>query len=53
LIVFEATSGIGRICFIREKTVDGSRLKRLKEFGKPDTIFGRVFNWSSFDIIAR
>jgi len=50
-IVFETMSGLAHIYFIGDKTADGCRFTHIEEFGKPDTFFGRLFNWLLFEVL--
>ncbi len=52
-IMFETMSGLAHIHFIGEKTADSCRFTHIEEFGKPDTFFGKIFNWLLFDVIAK
>ena len=52
-MVFETMSGLAHIYFIGEKTENGCRFTHIEEFGKPDTCFGRIFNWVLFEVIAK
>ncbi|MDR2415292.1 MAG: SRPBCC family protein [Candidatus Peribacteria bacterium] len=52
-IVFTTMSGIGRIHFIGEKIKSGVHFTHIEEFGKSDTLFGRIFSWLLFNIFAR
>ena len=52
-IVFETMSGLAHIYFIGESIKSGCRFTHIEEFGKPDTFFGRIFNWFLFDVIAK
>lgn len=50
---FETLAGMGQIYFIGEATEIGCRFTHIEKFGKPDTFFGRIFNWLLFNIIAK
>jgi len=52
-IMFETSAGLGHIWFIGERIVSGCRFTHVEEFGKPDTVFGRIFNWLLFEVIAK
>ncbi len=52
-IMFETMSGLGHIHFIGEKAAGGCRFTHIEKFGKPDTFFGKIFNWLLFNVIAR
>ncbi len=52
-IAFETLSGLAHIKFIGERTEQGCLFTHREEFGKPDTLFGRFFNWMLFRVIAR
>ena len=52
-IMFETMSGLSHIYFIGRKTENGCRFTHIEEFGKPDTFFGKVFNWLLFEVIAK
>jgi hypothetical protein len=52
-IIFETMAGLGHIIFIGEKIAGGCRFTHIEEFGKPDTFFGKIFNWLLFSVIAR
>ncbi len=52
-IMFETMSGLAHIYFIGEKTGSGCRFTHIEKFGKPDTFFGKIFNWLLFKIIAK
>ena len=52
-MMFETMSGLSHIYFIGEKIKDGCRFTHIEEFGKPDTFFGKIFNWLLFKVIAK
>ncbi len=52
-IMFETMSGLAHIYFIGEKTESGCRFTHVEEFGKPDTFFGKIFNWILFEVLAK
>ncbi|NCC68354.1 MAG: SRPBCC family protein [Clostridia bacterium] len=52
-IMFETMSGLSHIHFIGERTQTGCRFTHAEDFGKPDTFFGRIFNWALFEVIAK
>lgn len=52
-IMFETMSGLAHICFIGKRTKTGCRFTHIEEFGKPDTFFGKIFNWLLFSVIAK
>ncbi len=52
-IMFETMSGLAHIYFIGENTETGCRFTHVEEFGKPDTLFGKIFNWFLFSVIAK
>lgn len=52
-IIFETMSGLGHIFFIGEETSEGCCLIHIEEFGKPDTFFGKIFNWFIFNVFAK
>lgn len=46
-------SGLAHIYFIGEELDDGCRFIHIEEFGKPETLFGRIFNWILFEVLAK
>jgi hypothetical protein len=52
-IMFETMSGLAHIHFNGEKTAGGCRFTHIEEFGKPDTFWGKIFNWLLFEVIAK
>jgi hypothetical protein len=52
-VMFETMSGLAHIYFIGRKTKSGVRFTHIEEFGKPDTFFGKMFNWLLFEVIAK
>ena len=52
-LMFETMSGLSHIYFIGERSEGGCRFTHIEEFGKPDTFFGKIFNWFLFEVIAK
>ena len=52
-MMFETFSGMGHLSFSGRATETGCTFTHIEEFGKPDTFFGRIFNWLMFEVIAK
>lgn len=52
-IMFETMSGLAHIYFIGDATDTACRFTHIEEFGKPDTLFGKMFNWFLFEVAAK